>query len=102
MGNGATGTFTTKIPGTYAFSFSGQTGYQRTMHFHISVYKNTGHFLYISDYNDAADINNISFNWLMTLSVGDTVYIKVPKGHYLYAGSDYHLSFSGFLIKSEE
>ena len=100
--DGATGIFTTKIPGTYAFSFSGQTGYEKFMNLHLSVYKNTVHFLYISDYSEKEDFNNISFNWLMTLSVGDTVYIKVPYGHYLYAGSDYHLSFSGFLIKSEE
>jgi len=99
--DGATGIFTTEIPGTYAFSFSGQTG-QTKSNLYLQVHKNAKFFLYISDYDDDSTLNNISFNWLMTLSIGDTVYIKVPYGHYLYAGSDYHLSFSGFLIKSEE
>ena len=67
----------------------------------ILVIKNTEKTLRIYDSNAAerADGNNLSYIWIMEIEQGDTVYLYSV--NYLYADSDYHLTFTGQLIQMQ-
>ena len=95
------GFFTVPVSGIYKMSFSGQSGYDKFDFTRIRVYKNGYNQFYIYDGNDAekADINNISYTWIMKLVKGDKV--KLYSSNYLYVGVWARLTFTGELIHIE-
>ena len=102
FGNGfdiESGTFTVPTSGTYRFSFSGQSGYEKLVHTVVNVKKNGRTNFKIGDYNDAVkgDLNNLSYTWLMNLTQNDKVKLYASYG-YLLANSDYPVTFTGELI----
>ena len=99
--DGSSGIFTVPVSGIYKMSFSGQSGYNKFVATSIWVYKNGVLILDIWDSNDAekADVNNVSYTWIMRLVKGDEV--KLNSWHYLYANTYEPLTFTGELIHIE-
>ena len=67
----------------------------------IRVYKNGDQMVDIYDGNEAekADVNNVSYTWIMRLAKGDE--LKLASVHYLFADSNEPLTFTGELIHIE-
>ena len=79
-------------------SFSGQSAFGKYDYTEVYVKKNESNIFRIWDSNEVekGDANNVSYTWLMNLNRGDRV--KLSSENYLYAVSDYHVTFTGELI----
>ena len=90
------GTFVVPTSGTYRLSFSGQSAYEKYDYTYVSVIKNGSKVFRIWDSNAADDINNLSYTWIMNLTMNDRVYLN--SDNHLYASSDTPVTFTGELI----
>ena len=92
------GFFTVPVSGIYKMSFSGQFFIEFTS---IRVYKNGSYMFDIYDGNEAekADVNNVSYTWVMRLVKGDA--LKLYSFNHLHAESYAPLTFTGELIHIE-
>ena len=99
--DGSSGIFKAPVSGIYKISFSGQSSFGRFDNTYIWVVKNGDEILKIWDSNDAekADVNNVSYTWIMRLVKGDK--LKLNSMNYLYAGFYSPLTFTGELIHIE-
>ena len=90
--------FKVPVSGIYKMSFSGQFFIEFTS---IRVYKNGSYMFDIYDGNEAekADVNNVSYTWVMRLVKGDA--LKLYSFNHLHAESYAPLTFTGELIHIE-
>ena len=90
------GTFVVPTSGLYRLSFSAQSGYEKYDYTSVSVKKNGETVFSIWDSNAADDVNNLSYTWIMNLTMNDRVYLN--SDNHLYASSDTPVTFTGELI----
>ena len=95
------GTFTTPISGTYAFTFTSMTGYIKSSHIGVTVevWKNNSRMHSYFD-NDTSAHNWITGSWMFHMKKGDTVRLKVV-GDKMFVAYDWRTHFTGLLIKAD-
>ena len=94
------GQFIAPESGTYGFTFSGTTGYEKSGTI-VSVYKDGNEHHYIHDGNVADCNNNINGSWMIKLAKGQVVHLEVTIGK-LTAYSDTPVIFTGNLLMLDE
>jgi len=90
------GVFVVPTSGVYRLSFSAQSGSEKYKFTRVYIKKNGSTIFNIWDSNEADDINNISYTWVMNLTQGDRVNLSSVK--HLYANSYTPVTFTGELI----
>merc|ERR1712062_501631 len=73
------GVFVVPTSGVYRLSFSAQSGSEKYKFTRVYIKKNGSTIFNIWDSNEADDINNISYTWVMNLTQGDRVNLSSVK-----------------------
>ncbi|XP_049424428.1 complement C1q-like protein 3 [Epinephelus fuscoguttatus] len=91
-----TGVFVAPVAGVYYFTIFYHA--QGFLHSRLWLFKNKQHMLTTNDHQTNADgADNGGNAVFMQLQLGDQVYVLMDKGSHVW-GTDYHTTFSGFLV----
>lgn len=93
------GEFIAPESGTYGFTFSGVTGFEKSVTY-VKVFKDGNFHHDIYDGNVADYGNNINSSWMMKLAKGQVVHLDITGK--LYADSESQVIFTGNLLMLDE